>query len=728
MQRQAIWDYLSRRPDLPTYVGGWMASLAWLSVVGATVGDGPFNLVIDTDTTVGFVLSFWLRGYVGTPQWTIIRGSLLAPSVILRLAFMLLCVLPGLRGKAPFSSLVPDIAFGTDDWLIGTGFMWAMALYSFGLVSDGLVAFGSVMGLAMMGLMASVNVNPEVGVAFMIFLLGNILLLGNLTLSQHASWRRRGDRKLLVRWLVDQLIVAALTVAATSTAAIVLAFVLQRISPPGLVPVVKLPAAIMKGGSFTTGYASFSDQMQIGVGTNAEAESPVVFEATAAEPLLWRRLVYDSFTGRVWRYHTATTRPVGFLNDAAGTDVDDNLAWASTLKAGRPVTATVTYRMNTSLSAPPRLVHVTKVAGDQELAQLRVDSYGNVSASIEPGTTLSLRSVTPSPTPDQLAAAPRVDPVDWREYLKVPTPTRPSIAAASRTIVARTGDNPYAIAQGIQDWLETEFIYDLTYQAPQHTNAVEHYLEHKHGACDMIATAMALLARHNEIPARVAVGFGPGVATGRDLWTIRMRDAHAWAELYFPGYGWIAFNPAVPAPAVDPQAEALAFEIVGLRVTPRSLARLAVGLMVAWLALYALRHWWRRRRQAWRPLATDSARSLTGLLARLRGLFHREPNPVGAANLVLSAYHDALRLLARNGCRRDGRRRPGPTPPAAAAVCRGAVAARLGSLDPQLRRHTLPRAAGRACGLGPGWAGGGGDPTGATAQPPRPRASRPAAG
>ncbi len=130
-----------------------------------------------------------------------------------------------------------------------------------------------------------------------------------------------------------------------------------------------------------------------------------------------------------------------------------------------------------------------------------------------------------------------MDPVDWREYLKVPTPTRPSIAAASRTIVARTGDNPYAIAQGIQDWLETEFIYDLTYQAPQHTNAVEHYLEHKHGACDMIATAMALLARHNEIPARVAVGFGPGVATGRDLWTIRMRDAHAWPSSTSRGMG-----------------------------------------------------------------------------------------------------------------------------------------------------------------------------------------------
>lgn len=652
MQRQAIWDYLSRRPDLPTYVGGWLASLAWLSVVGATVGDGPFNVLIGVITTAGFVLSFWLRGYVGTPQWPIIRGSLLAPSVVVRVAFMLFCVVPGLRSKEPFSSLVPDIAFGTEEWLIGTGFMWAMAIYSFGLVSDGLVAFGSVMGLAMLGLMASVNVNPEVGVAFMIFLLGNILLLGNMTLAQHASWRRRGDRKLLVRWLVDQLIVAALTVAVTSTAAIVLAFVLQRVSPPGLVPVVKLPTAIMKGGSFTTGYASFSDQMQIGVGGNNPENSPEVFEAVAQEPLLWRRLVYGSFTGNVWRYHAVTTSPAGFLDPAPGTAIDFNLDWVEQLKAGRKVTARVTYKMSTTLSAPARLVHVTKLAGDQELTQLRRDDDGNISASIEPGTSIELTSIVPSPTPEQLAAAPRVDPDWWPEYLKVPGPVLPSIAAASSAIVARTGDNPYAIAQGVQDWLETEFVYDAAYQVPPHTNAVEHYLQHRRGACDMIATVMALIARHNDIPARVAVGFGPGMPLGPDHWSIRMQDAHAWAELYFEGYGWVPFNPAVPSPRVDQTGESVGVQIGRLRITPRKLGKLAVQFMVAWLAFYALRQWWRRRLRAWRPLSNARGRSMRGWLDALKHLFRREVDSAACANTVLSAYHDALRLLTRYGCRR----------------------------------------------------------------------------
>ena len=651
MQRNAIWDYLSRRPDLPTYVGGWLASMAWLSVVGSTVGDGPFNILIGAITTIGFCLSFWLRGYVGTPQWPIIRRSLLGPSVVIRLTFMLFCVLPGLKGRPPFTGLVPDIAFGTDEWLIGTGFMWAMALYSFGLVSDGLVAFGSVMGLAMLGLMASINVNPEVGLAFMIFLLGNILLLGNMTLAQHASWRRRGDRSTLIRWLVDQTIVAALTVAATSIAAILLAWVLQMVSPKGLVPLVNLPAGMIKGGSFTSGFASFSDNMQIGVGTPFDPESPVVFEANSAEPRLWRRLVYDSFTGRVWRHFRVQEHTLDFLSPHPGVLGDDNLQWTRKLKAVETYTTEVTYRLNSQLAAPPRVVRLTMTGGDQELTQVKSDDYGNVMTDLERGTSLRLVTIASNPTPEQLASAPRVNPVDWREYLKVPSSALPSVGAASRTIAAKVGDNPYAVAKGIQDWLERDFVYDLTYRAPDHGDAVEQYLADKRGACDMIATAMVLMARYNDIPARIAVGFGPGEPSGPDHWTIYMRDAHAWAELYFPDYGWIPFNPVVLAPVAPTVEQPYTLAIGGVQVDLRSTSSYVIDLMVLWLAYYALNHWLRTRRKAWRPVRS-AADDQGGLLGWLRRLLRRSASPETCANAVFGSYLDALKALQRAGCGR----------------------------------------------------------------------------
>ncbi|NUQ00448.1 MAG: hypothetical protein HUU35_11405, partial [Armatimonadetes bacterium] len=291
---------LGKRADLPTYVGGWLASLSWLSVVGWTVGDLPFNLLIFGLTTVGFAVSFWLRGFVDGPHWPALRASVLGPSTFLRVLFMVGGVLPGLFGRQPFAALVPDVAVGTPEWLIGTGFMWAMALYSFGLVSDGLVAFSAVMGVSMLGLMASNNINPEVGIAFLAFLLGLVLMLSNMTLAHHTHRRKDGrSGRALSRWFGDQLIVAGLTVATTAFLAIGLAAVLQRYSGPGLLPRINMPIGGGGAASMTSNYAAFDEQMVVGVGGGPTSQDPVLI-ARVAEPQLWRRRTYDRFTGRVW--------------------------------------------------------------------------------------------------------------------------------------------------------------------------------------------------------------------------------------------------------------------------------------------------------------------------------------------------------------------------------------------------------------------------------------------
>lgn len=69
----------------------------------------------------------------------------------------------------------------------------------------------------------------------------------------------------------------------------------------------------------------------------------------------------------------------------------------------------------------------------------------------------------------------------------------------------------------------------------------------KQGFCEQYASAMAIMARSVGMPARVALGFTAGYATG-DVQTITSQDAHAWVEIYFPGYGWMTFD---PTPLVD---------------------------------------------------------------------------------------------------------------------------------------------------------------------------------
>jgi hypothetical protein len=65
------------------------------------------------------------------------------------------------------------------------------------------------------------------------------------------------------------------------------------------------------------------------------------------------------------------------------------------------------------------------------------------------------------------------------------------------------------------------------------------------GYCQMFSGAMALVLRLHGVPARIAVGFTEGEkpAKAGEPWVVMDRNAHAWVEVYFPGWGWIPFDP-----------------------------------------------------------------------------------------------------------------------------------------------------------------------------------------
>jgi transglutaminase-like putative cysteine protease len=74
------------------------------------------------------------------------------------------------------------------------------------------------------------------------------------------------------------------------------------------------------------------------------------------------------------------------------------------------------------------------------------------------------------------------------------------------------------------------------------------------GYCQYFAGAMALMLRYLGIPARVAVGFAGGSYSKRGhAWLVTDRDAHAWVEVWFKGYGWLPFDPTPAAPGSSRQ-------------------------------------------------------------------------------------------------------------------------------------------------------------------------------
>jgi len=147
------------------------------------------------------------------------------------------------------------------------------------------------------------------------------------------------------------------------------------------------------------------------------------------------------------------------------------------------------------------------------------------------------------PTRSQLSTSPVV-PADARQYLALP-----DIPLKVRRLAARITQNaasPYAKAMAIQDWFTTgsRFTYSLNRPAGNGTSALTDFLlKDRIGYCEQFAAAMAVLARLNGIPSRVAIGYTSGTRGVGNHWVVTTRDAHAWPELYFSGVGWIRFEP-----------------------------------------------------------------------------------------------------------------------------------------------------------------------------------------
>ena len=164
-------------------------------------------------------------------------------------------------------------------------------------------------------------------------------------------------------------------------------------------------------------------------------------------------------------------------------------------------------------------------------------------------------SVTPQLTAALLAGAS--EPVRGRPRAVPPAAGERS---GDRAAHRRPGDGraatPYARAMAIQQYLRSpEFSYSL--QSPVQggydgngLSVLADFLTQKSGYCIHFASAMAVMARLEGIPSRIAVGYAPGRATGATVsisgqgalpeFEVDARDAHAWPELYFQGVGWVA--------------------------------------------------------------------------------------------------------------------------------------------------------------------------------------------
>ena len=270
----------------------------------------------------------------------------------------------------------------------------------------------------------------------------------------------------------------------------------------------------------------------------------VVMKVRSEESVPYRGVVFDDYNGKGWEISTG---------DKAETLDSDGLRFdtygaANTEPAQGPSreVAQVFHVEEDSTNIIFGAYHPETVFFPT--GSIKIDPYGSLRApyQIPAGSTYSVISRVPNASADQLRSAGTGYPegvVD--RYTQLP----PTGLERTRGLAARLTEgttNPYDAVFRMNQYLKESYPYDLSIPPQgEDMDSVEYFLfEQKRGYCEQFSSSLAVMARSLGIPARVATGYAPGEYnpfTG--LYEIKASDAHAWVEVYFPGYGWTTFDP-----------------------------------------------------------------------------------------------------------------------------------------------------------------------------------------
>ena len=291
------------------------------------------------------------------------------------------------------------------------------------------------------------------------------------------------------------------------------------------------------------------------------ARDDPVLTVAGGEGLYLRAVTYDIYNGHGWEQTPGRERdvePDEALFPPGSSPEEPLVAEAITVKRVEIQIQRASGRILFTTGFPLKLSAPVTVEESADQPFL-----GAVSArtSIPPGSSYFLTAATVDATRTQLAAAGTDYPPEIVEhYLGVQGVTDRTRELAQDIAAQADGSDPYSRAQELADYFfaNDEFAYNTTAQLPNDPNQdlVDYFLFDPEGGrvgfCQQYASAMVILARSLGIPARVAVGYAPGerldtirnAQTGRPtvVTQVRERNAHAWAELYFPGYGWQIFE------------------------------------------------------------------------------------------------------------------------------------------------------------------------------------------
>ncbi len=260
-----------------------------------------------------------------------------------------------------------------------------------------------------------------------------------------------------------------------------------------------------------------------------------LFDVTTERASYYRFVALDDFDGITWRPRLAP--------QAAEISPDSTLA-----ASGDEQTFEQRFHLVSDMDLlglpvayPPVHAQVdATIHFDTETQTLVLDG------GLDSGTDYTVTTQLVQPTSEELANVVFPTPALNARYTALPVdPTLDRIhQIALSWTQGQTSD--YGRILAIQDHLrDGDFIYSIEVPARDDSYDLLTFLtQSKTGFCQQFASAMAVMLRTLGLPARLAVGFTAGTYdTNAGTWRISTENAHAWVEVLFPGYGWLAFEP-----------------------------------------------------------------------------------------------------------------------------------------------------------------------------------------
>ena len=299
------------------------------------------------------------------------------------------------------------------------------------------------------------------------------------------------------------------------------------------------------------GYPGFSDVVDLRA--RGRLSDELVFRVRAQQAALWRAEVFDTYDGSTWTIGDDETVALQATWEGGSTLVPFPIVKRNMARPDDEVRMIQTFSIEVPqpnvLFGAATVTQVYFPAGG-----LEVDHAGSIRAPIllDEGLVYSVESILPVLDMDRLDAASGPIPDRLASYLQLPEELPSRVGGLARSITAGAS-SAHAQVLAVQSWLRRNTRYDLEIpREPAGVDSVDHFLfETREGFCEQIASSMAIMLRTLGVPTRLVTGYGPGERnplTG--YFEVKQSDAHAWLEVWFPGVGWVQYDPTFGVPPV----------------------------------------------------------------------------------------------------------------------------------------------------------------------------------